>query len=218
MIGGIALVVGGYAVFYWGLHHFKGVDCPENDPTHCRHSLFTLLGLKNFSLVGKPQGQQLAAVSSFENTDNQTQATTGSNSSSSGGLIQTSGSSWQTNILTGLNAPTDQNSINKMTAWNACEGNDAGKSGLGINNPFNTTLDYGGGVSVNSAGVKSYPTLAIGIQATLQTLQASRYSAVVQNLQKGGTNGAFANAVGSSGWGTSGSCISNALNAGVTAV
>ena len=42
---GIALMVFGYAVFYWGLHHFPGVDCPKGAPNHCRYSLLVLLGI-----------------------------------------------------------------------------------------------------------------------------------------------------------------------------
>lgn len=122
---------------------------------------------------------------------------------------------WANDILSGLGAPQSQNNINKLAAWNACEGNLAGQSGLGINNPFNTTLNYGGGVSVNSAGVKRYPNIAVGVQATLQTLQAPRYALVVANLKGDGSGGTFATAVGTSGWGTSGTCIANSLGTSV---
>jgi hypothetical protein len=118
---------------------------------------------------------------------------------------------WANDILTGLKAPQSQNNIQKLAAWNACEGNLAGQSGLGINNPFNTTLNCCGGVSVNSAGVKRYPNIASGVSATLQTLQAPRYALVVANLRGDGSGSTFATAVGSSGWGTSGSCIAQSL-------
>jgi len=98
----------------------------------------------------------------------------------------------------------------KMLAWNACEGNLAGHSGLGINNPFNTTLQCCNQAGVaNSAGVAIYPSITQGVQATLQTLQGTRYAAIVKNLQNDGSFSAFASAVGSSGWGTSGSCIAS---------
>jgi hypothetical protein len=128
-----------------------------------------------------------------------------------GTQVAPSAPSWVTGILSGVEAPFSQNNINKLAAWNDCEGNDNGSSGLGINNPFNTTLPAGGASSVNSDGVKWYATLADGIAATLATLQASRYKGVVSNLQQDGSTSDFAAAVGSSGWGTSGSCIASKL-------
>lgn len=125
---------------------------------------------------------------------------------------------WQTDILSALSAPTTANNVSKMTAWNACEGNKTGGSGLPINNPFNTTLSYGGGVSVNSAGVKAYPSWQTGVQATVNTLASGRYSGVVTNLRNDGTGTQFAAAVGNSGWGTSGSCIAGALGKSASSV
>jgi hypothetical protein len=53
MIFGIGLTVVGYAILYWGLHHFCGVDCPKNlgGGCHCRYSLITLLGLDKFGIT-----------------------------------------------------------------------------------------------------------------------------------------------------------------------
>lgn len=118
---------------------------------------------------------------------------------------------WETDILGGLNAPATANNIGKLDAWNRCEGNAAGLSGLPINNPFNTTLVYGGGTTVNSAGVKAYPSWSVGLQATLITLQSVSYRGIVTNLQQDGAGAQFANAVGNSPWGTSGSCIASVL-------
>jgi len=47
---GVAMIVVGYAIFYWGLHHFPGVDCPEGG-SKCRHSLVTVLGLDKFGVA-----------------------------------------------------------------------------------------------------------------------------------------------------------------------
>jgi Lysozyme like domain len=118
---------------------------------------------------------------------------------------------WETDILGGLQAPSTPNNVSKLDAWNQCEGNASGASGLPINNPFNTTLNYGGGQSVNSAGVKAYGSWQIGLQATLLTLGSSYYTGIVTNLRQDGTGQQFANAVGNSPWGTNGSCIANAL-------
>lgn len=119
--------------------------------------------------------------------------------------------SWVSSILAGIGAPVTQNNVNKLAAWNACEGNASGGSGLPINNPFNTTLAFGGGTSVNSAGVKHYPDISTGISATVQTLQGTAYKRIVTNLQQDGSGSAFAGAVGSSPWGTSGTCIGKTL-------
>jgi hypothetical protein len=207
LIIGIGAGVFGYAIFYWGLHHFPGVDGGQ------RYSLFTLLGIPTaWGLVkGQPVGlypgpnlgpMANQGLSGANLQDYQTGENTTTPNNLTGG-----GGNWIGAILNGLGAPGSNNNVNKLNAWNACEGNLAGHSGLGINNPFNTTLNFGGGTSVNGAGVKSYPTITIGVQATLQTLQAARYTAIVNNLVNDGSFAAFANAVGSSGWGTSGSCI-----------
>lgn len=201
MILGIGVGVFGYAVFYWGVHHFPGMDGGQ------RYSLLTLLGIPQGWQMAKgkqigltPGADLTAEFQSANQNQNPENSTTPNNLTGSGG-------NWIGGILNGLSAPGSANNVAKLNAWNACEGNLAGHSGLGINNPFNTTLDYGGGVSVNSAGVKSYPTMTIGVQATVQTLQAARYKAVVSNLVNDGSFSAFATAVGSSGWGTSGTCI-----------
>jgi len=51
MIPGITLIVLGYAILYWGIHHFPGVDCPGQDPNACRISLVTALGLDRFGIA-----------------------------------------------------------------------------------------------------------------------------------------------------------------------
>lgn len=128
---------------------------------------------------------------------------------------------WQTDILNGINAPTSQNNINKMTAWTACEA-----PGLALyNNPFNTTLPMTGSYTVvvlnaNGGGVQKYPNMAIGIQATVNTLLRSSpsfgYSRIVNNLRNDGPQQMFAQAVGSTPWGTSGTCIANSIVPGAT--
>lgn len=200
MILGIGIGVVGYALFYWGVHHFPGVDGGN------RYSIITLLGIPEAWGVAKGGQVGLTAGGSLTTElTNDTQTQNGENQTTPNGL--TGGSNWATGILQAISAPCSTNNINKMMAWNACEGNLQGHSGTGINNPFNTTLDCCGGSSVNSAGVKNYPTMTAGIQATVQTLGSPRYQAVVSNLQQDGSFSAFAAAVGSSGWGTSGSCI-----------
>lgn len=60
MILGFILVAGGYAVFYWGIHHFPGVDCPDNaGGCTCRYSLFDLLGVPSTWQITKGTPLQL---------------------------------------------------------------------------------------------------------------------------------------------------------------
>lgn len=52
MIFGFALVAGGYAVLYWGLHHFCNVDCPGG----CAGGQSQSLQNKESSCSGNPDG------------------------------------------------------------------------------------------------------------------------------------------------------------------
>jgi len=208
MIFGVILFSVGYSVFYWGLHHYPNIDGGQ------RYSLLELLGIpeawglwnskQKITGIGLTPGGQLSTNLTADTTQAQNAENTTTPNNLTGG-----GNDWITAILTGLGAPNTANNQAKLNAWNACEGNLGGHSGLGINNPFNTTLNCCGALgSVNSAGVKSYPSLTAGISATLQTLQSGgHYAAIVQNLKSDGSKSAFAAAVGSSPWGTSGSCI-----------
>lgn len=87
-------------------------------------------------------------------------------------------SDWRILLLNQIDAPVTDANLQFLSNWNKQEGNLSGKSGLGINNPLNTTLDFGGGASVNSVGVKFYPDLQTGVDAIAQTLKngASTYS------------------------------------------
>ena len=144
--------------------------------------------------------------------DNSTQTQNPNNAKTGSGFTGSS-STWAGGILLGIGAPCSGNNMAKCLAWNACEGNLAGHSGLGINNPFNITADQyqsatkGDGGAVNSAGVQSFSTITKGVAGTVAKLNEPFASAIKSNLVNDGSFKAFASAVGSSGWGTSGSCI-----------
>jgi hypothetical protein len=207
LIFGIGIGAFGYAVFYWGVHHFPGIDGGQ------RYSLFTVLGIPQawgMSKVGPigltPGGQLTAEYNNDTQTQNAENTTTGNNLTGSSG-------NWIGNILSGLGAPGSNNNVAKLNAWNACEGNLQGHSGLGINNPFNITADnyqpatHGDLGAVNSDGVQSFSTMTLGIQGTIAKIGEPFAKAIKANLVNDGTFSAFASAVGGSGWGTSGSCI-----------
>jgi peptidoglycan hydrolase-like protein with peptidoglycan-binding domain len=79
-------------------------------------------------------------------------------------------------ILESLGAPTSEENMKFMIAWRQAEG-----SG-GKYNPFNTTQNMPGAVSINSHGVKSYLTLEDGIVATIKTLRNGRYNCIINGL------------------------------------
>lgn len=207
MIVGIGIGVFGYALFYWGIHHFPGVDGGK------RYSLVTLLGIPEAWGMTKGGVREVGLTSGGELSSelaNETQPQNSENQTTPSGL--TGGGDWRCGMLQAVGAPTSANNLHKMSAWNACEGNLQGHSGLGINNPFNITADSyqpatQGTGAVNSAGVQSFSTLTAGITGTAAKLNEPFAKAILSNLVNDGTFNAFANAVGSSGWGTSGGCI-----------
>jgi hypothetical protein len=211
MIFGIGLAAVGYAIFYWGVHHFPGWDCPTKNG--CRYSLLELLGvpkswnIPKYPAVGLGAGQKIQADTSSQNQSPENSTTPNP--------LTGGGGNWIGGVLNSIKAPGSANNINKLNAWNACEGNLQGHSGLGINNPFNITADsfqpatHGDGGAVNGAGVQSFSTLTAGITGTAAKLNEPFAGAILKNLQNDGSFSDFANAVGSSGWGTSGSCIAS---------
>lgn len=221
MILGIGIGVFGYAIFYWGVHHFPGADGGQ------RYSLFTVLGipqawgLAKGGQIGLTPGGSLAQE--FTNAFPNASQTQSAENTTTPNNLTGSGGNWIGGILAGINAPGSNNNVNKLNAWNACEGNLQGHSGLGINNPFNITADSyqpatrGDLGAINSAGVQSFSTMTLGITGTIAKLNEPFARAILTNLQQDGSFSAFASAVGSSGWGTSGSCISG-KSTGVTTV
>jgi hypothetical protein len=86
-------------------------------------------------------------------------------------------SSFYAKLLENLGAPVSEENLKFLYAWRQAEG-----SG-GTFNPFNTTWDLPGSVSVNSHGVKSYETIEDGMVATLKTLRKTTYSCIVNGLK-----------------------------------
>jgi hypothetical protein len=211
MIFGIGLAAVGYAIFYWGIHHFPGWDCPTSNG--CRYGMLELLGVpKSWKIPAYP-AVSLTAGTQLQAGNEGSQQQQGENTTTPNPLSPNGG--WISSVLTALNAPQSFNNQNKVTAWNNCEGNLQGHSGLGINNPFNITADsyqsatHGDLGAVNSNGVQAFSTLTLGIAGTVAKLHEPFARAILNNLVNDGSFSAFASAVGSSGWGTSGSCISS---------
>lgn len=82
-------------------------------------------------------------------------------------------------VLKGIGAPANSANVRSIEAWIAREG------GGGANNPLNTTLYMPGSTVFNSVGVRNYPSVAVGVLATIKTLQASYYTDIVGALKAG---------------------------------
>ncbi len=79
-------------------------------------------------------------------------------------------------ILEGIGAPVTDENMKFMLAWRQAEGKG------GKYNPFNTTHDMPGSVSINSHGVKSYRSVQDGVVATIKTLRNGRYDCIINGL------------------------------------
>jgi hypothetical protein len=79
-------------------------------------------------------------------------------------------------ILEGIGAPVTDENMKFMLAWRQAEGKG------GKYNPFNTTHDMPGSVSINSHGVKSYRSIQDGVVATIKTLRNGRYNCIINGL------------------------------------
>lgn len=100
-------------------------------------------------------------------------------------------------VLSGVGAPDTPENRRALQAWQQAEGGSA-------DNPFNTTQDAPGAVSFNSVGVKRYPDMATGVQATIRTLLNGRYGNIISALKSGKDAMSVADAITNSPWGTGG--------------
>jgi cell wall-associated NlpC family hydrolase len=110
-------------------------------------------------------------------------------------------------LLRQLGAPATPGNMKFLAAWQRAEGGNASF------NPFNTTQPSAGASNYNSVGVKNYPSLTTGLQATARTLLNGKYGPIVAGLRSGkATPAQLATAVAMSPWGT-GSGVLRVLNA-----
>jgi len=76
---------------------------------------------------------------------------------------------WAGALLTTLGLPTCGNNLAVVVAWQVAESTDA------MWNPLASTHNIVGATKFNSAGVKNYPSLETGLEATSQTLWGGYY-------------------------------------------
>jgi hypothetical protein len=98
-------------------------------------------------------------------------------------------------LLAKIGAPDTPQNLKFLDAWQKAEGGSA-------DNPFNTTQDAPGASTFNSAGVKRYPSVQEGLNATAQTLLNGKYGNIVSSLRQGTSAQQSAQALANSPWGT----------------
>lgn len=83
-------------------------------------------------------------------------------------------------VLKGIGAPVTSKNIAGFIGWAKAEGGDNWTR----NNPLNTTESLGATGTINSAGVKRYPTFQAGVAATVKTLRNGRYNGIIGAFKK----------------------------------
>ena len=117
---------------------------------------------------------------------------------------------WQAaaDVANGLHAPRNASVLRALAAWEWCEKIHGGAGAWQWDNPLNTTEPgFGATGSVNSVGVKVYPTQAEGVAAVVATLTNGFYPGIVAALRAGNGAGAVAQAGEIATWGTNPSCV-----------
>jgi hypothetical protein len=100
-------------------------------------------------------------------------------------------------LLDRLVAPATAENVRALSAWIEAEFNRAD-----LNNPLATTMPAPGARSVNDHGVKGYPSVAIGLDATVRTLRNGLYPGILAALAGGDSALRVVQAVAASPWGT----------------
>jgi len=105
---------------------------------------------------------------------------------------------WASLLLQQLGAPTCQNNLTAIVAWQAAEFTQAGW------NPLATTYDLPGATAFNSVGVRDYASLADGLQATADTLRSGAvpygYDWILYRLSQCADPSVTAGAINASMW------------------
>ena len=101
---------------------------------------------------------------------------------SGGSITNLSGTSplqWASAVLTAGGFPKTAANLQSLVAWALNEG------GGGANNPLNTTQGGPGATDFNSVGVKNFPSVAEGVQATVATIRNGYYPNILSDLASG---------------------------------
>lgn len=145
--------------------------------------------------------QQLAPQAGASGVGGQGQAYNTNNSGPTGPLSKNtavpSKNGFAEALLRKIGAPVTPENLKFLDAWQKAEGGSA-------DNPFNTTQDAPGATRFNSVGVKRYPSVEVGLDATVKTLTNGRYGPILAALRQGNSAQEAARALAASPWGTGG--------------
>ncbi|MEX0664100.1 MAG: hypothetical protein WD598_04930 [Acidimicrobiia bacterium] len=108
--------------------------------------------------------------------------------------------SWCVALLGRLGAPVTRENLHALFAWIDAESNAAS-----LLNPLATTEGAAGARDANSVGVKGYPSVVVGLDATVRTLHNGHYPHILDALARGNSALRVTQAVAASPWGTGGS-------------
>lgn len=130
---------------------------------------------------------------------------------------------WIADILRLIKAPQTQNNTNNMAAWWHCESVSSGPyASTSYNNAYNletttaAAVGFPGYPNLPGYPVAVFPSYQIGLRANVAEMLANAPQ-IVAALRRDANRSEFAQAVGSSGWGTSPGCISgSSASAGIT--
>jgi hypothetical protein len=110
---------------------------------------------------------------------------------------------WARAVLAGIGAPVDD--VNLTSLWN-WSNKESGPNVMRWNNPLNTTRNEPNAIDENSVGVKAYPTMQEGCDATVATLLQAPpldYTQIVNNLRGSVPHEQWSNAgIDLARWGT----------------
>jgi len=133
----------------------------------------------------KPAGTNVAPISG----DVTGAAGPGGNTAPVAGPVNASETAWISALLLAIAAPPTSANINSIAGWiqHETSWDDSAPDGaLYTRNPLNTTEPgFGATGSVNSVGVKIYPTLAQGLGATVAALTNGDYGDILAALRSG---------------------------------
>ncbi len=109
---------------------------------------------------------------------------------------------WANDLLDACGLPANPETVLAVVAWCESERSHNLPPDGAPWNPLDTEEPGFGGTDWSSAGVKSYPTLTDGIDATKATLFNGRYGRVVSAFQLSNNANAICQAVSQSPWGS----------------
>lgn len=103
---------------------------------------------------------------------------------------------WIAGVLNGIGAPITTTNVEALKLWAGAEGTKAQY------NPLATTEPGQGASNFNSVGVKNYPSEAVGVQATVSTLNQQNMAGIKNALVQGDNLSTIIAAINSSPWGS----------------